>query len=203
MSSKPTPSPAPAPTRRTRTDPTLKWLLNERAAIAGVYQAATEVQHRLLRRVQRARLLLEQAERRWAEAQSAAQDASEKLRAFDLTIAQLSEDVDPAALGVVRAWQGRFGERGALTAFLLERVKRYAPSPVGLPTLVDEVEQEFGIKHFDTLARKRLRYSVRTCLRQLHTSRGVIEPYRNPVDPRKNHGGANWSSTGCPRHSGA
>lgn len=113
-----------APARRTRTDPTLKWLLNERAAIAGVHASASEAIPRLERRVQRAELLLKRAQHQLAAARSAVAQAETKLQAFDSTIGQLNQDANPAAAGTVRTWLGRYGERGALTEF--RAVTRYA-----------------------------------------------------------------------------
>lgn len=183
MSSKPT----SAPPRRPRTDPTLKWLLNERAALAGIVQGASEPLPELEAAVRRAQLHLQEAESRFAAARSVLDQAVEKLCAFDSTISQVNPEVDPAYLGTIRAWQGRFGKRGALSSFLLERVKHHAPNPVSLAQLCDEVEEHFSIVPSGVRARKKLYDSVRTCVRQLHDKLGSIAPYRHPTDQQPGH----------------
>ncbi len=170
---------APTPPRRTRTDPTLKWLLAERATISGAHQAATEAVPRLQRRVARAQLLLERAQHQLAVALKSIESNAEKLQAFDCTIGQLSPEVNPEAGGVVKAWKGKYGERGALTQFLYDALKSKPSQPVSLAQLLNEVELHFGVLHLEPSARKKLRYSIRTCLRQLQTKTGQVEPVRD------------------------
>lgn len=163
---------------RTRTDPTLKWLLNERAALAGAQQSTLEAIPRLQRRVHRAQALLEKARHSLAVAEKALELKSTKLQSLDITLAQFNPQVDPNRGVVVRAWKGRYGERGALTQFLRELLKQSAPTPLALALMVDQVELHFGIQHPEPKSRQRLRFSIRTCLRQLQARTGEIEPYR-------------------------
>lgn len=169
---------------RTRTDPTLKWLINERAALAGAQQSTLEAIPRLQRRVHRAQTLLEKARHSLAVAEKAIELNSAKLQALDITLAQFNPQIDPNRGVVVRAWKGRYGERGALTQFLLELLKQSAPAPMALAGIVDQVELHFGIQHVEPETRRNLRYSIRTCLRQLQARTGEIEPHRpSPAHP--------------------
>lgn len=178
----------PAVPVRTRTDPTLKWLLNERAALAGAQQSTLEAIPRLQRRVNKAQALLEKARHSLAVAEKAQELNSAKLQALDITLAQFSPAIDPNRGVVVRAWKGRYGERGALTQFLLELLKQSAPAPMAVATIADRVELHFGIQHAEPDSRKKLRHSIRTCLRQLQARTGEIEPYR----PSPGHPPGHW-----------
>lgn len=83
----------PAVPVRTRTDPTLKWLLNERAALAGAQQSTLEAIPRLQHRVHRVQALFEKARHSLAVAEKALELNSAKLQALDITLAQFNPQV--------------------------------------------------------------------------------------------------------------
>lgn len=180
--------PTQPPRTRTRTPPAIKWLLNERAALAGAQLSAQDVIPRLQHQVEIAQANLARAQHELAVAERALELSSKNLQALDSTLAQLNSQVDPRAGGVVKAWQGRYGERGALTQFLLELLRRSAPAPMALAVIVDQVELHFGIQHAEPKSRQRLRFSIRTCLRQLQTKTGEVEPFR----PTQSHPPGYW-----------
>lgn len=173
---------------RTRTPPAIKWLLNERAALAGAQQSTQDAIPRLQHQVELALANLARAEHELAVAERALELGSKKLQALDSTLAQVNSAVEPHAGGVIKAWQGRYGERGALTQFLLELLKRSAPAPMALAVIVDQVELHFGIQHPEPKSRQRLRFSIRTCLRQLQAKTGKVTPHR----PTPGHPAGYW-----------
>lgn len=173
---------------RTRTPPAIKWLLNERAALAGAQQSTQDAIPRLQHQVELALANLARAEHELAVAEKALELGSKKLQALDSTLAQVNSAVDPHAGGVIKAWQGKYGERGALTKLLLELLQSAAPSPMALHQIVDHVELHFGIHHAIPESRKKLRYSIRTCLRQLQAKTGEVEPFR----PTQSHPSGYW-----------
>ncbi|UOB05131.1 hypothetical protein [[Acidovorax] ebreus] len=180
--------PTQPPRTRTRTPPAIKWLLNERAALAGAQQSTQDAIPRLQHQVELALANLARAEHELAVAERALELGSKKLQALDSTLAQVNSAVDPHAGGVIKAWQGKYGERGALTKLLLELLQSAAPSPMALHQIVDHVELHFGIQHPEPKSRQRLRFSIRTCLRQLQTKTGEVEPFR----PTQSHPPGYW-----------
>jgi len=170
--------PTQPPRTRTRTPPAIKWLLNERAALAGAQQSTQNAIPRLQHQVELALANLARAEHELAVAEKALELGSKKLQALDSTLAQVNSAVDPHAGGVIKAWQGKYGERGALTKLLLELLQSAAPSPMALHQIVDHVELHFGIQHPEPKSRQRLRFSIRTCLRQLQAKTGKVAPHR-------------------------
>lgn len=187
-SARTSPHSGPSAGPRTRTPPAIKWLLNERAALAGAQRATQDAIPRLKQQVELAQERLARAEHELAVAERALELGSKKLQALDSTLAQINSGVDPRAGGAVKAWQGRYGERGALTQFLLELLRRSAPAPMALAVIVDQVELHFGIHHAVPESRKKLRYSIRTCLRQLQAKTGKVKPHR----PTPGHPAGYW-----------
>jgi len=144
----------------------------------GAQQSRQDAIPRLRHQVELAQAALARAQHELAVAERALELSSKNLQALDSTLAQLNSQVDPRAGGVVKAWQGRYGERGALTKLLLELLQSVAPAPMALHQIVDQVELHFGIQHPDPESRKKLRYSIRTCLRQLQAKTEKVAPHR-------------------------
>lgn len=154
----------------------------------GAQQSSLDAIPRLRHQVELAQERLARAEHELAVAERALELSSNKVQALDSTLAQINSGVDPRAGGAVKAWQGRYGERGALTQFLLELLRRSAPVPMALAVIVDQVELHFGISHAEPKSRQRLRFSIRTCLRQLQTKTGKVKPHR----PTPGHPAGYW-----------
>ncbi len=51
---------------------------------------------------------------------------------------------------------------------------------MALHQIVDQVELHFGIQHPEPKSRQRLRFSIRTCLRQLQAKTGKVKPHQPP-----------------------
>lgn len=112
------------PTPRTRTPPVFKWLLNERAVLAGKAQ-------RLEAELQRIQLELP--------------SVLAKLGALDATMAAIDPAVAPDAAGTVNAWAGKYGERGAVKACVLSHLRSAGISGIDVSTLALQVAAALAV----------------------------------------------------------
>jgi hypothetical protein len=151
-----------AVTARARTSSHLKWLINERAALAGALQSlhAREARaHEELRTVRR--------ERQFCE---------ERLAALERVLGLLTQGAALCAPVTVNATQGTYGERGALRRFLLDSLEASAPEPLDTFALTKLVIGHFGLPVTTGRARKAFADNkLRPALRRLR-AQGLIEP---------------------------
>ena len=68
-----------------------------------------------------------------------------RIEALGSAIALVNSGIDPAAAGCARAWSGRCGDGGALTAFVKEHLHSIAPSG-GARSAVDQGREDAGKK---------------------------------------------------------
>lgn len=138
---------------RTKTPPLLKWLLVERATLAGNVARLSEQEADIdqeLRRVQerQALLALEAQRLLLCKSQLPVRLAEERARiaALDTSIGLVSGDlVAPSAAGTVRAFSGRYGKRGDLKAFIIDELQKAAPAAVATSTIVFGAIANFGL----------------------------------------------------------
>ncbi len=161
---------------RTRTPAHLKWLLNERAAVAGALRSLAvreaELQG-LLGAIAREREIRER-----------------ELAALTHAVAYFEREraARPPGVAPVRAHQGRYGERGGLGEFLLGLLRASAPQALDTVALTERIVERFGVAF--AMARERERFianSVRPALRRLQ-AKGLVEPL-GTTGPRA---GARW-----------
>lgn len=146
-------------TARTRASPHLKWLLNERAALRGEVDALFARQERT-----RAELAAIAEERCIRES---------RLAAIERILAAAGSNV--ACPDVVSAWKGRYGERGALQAFLLQTLTEHAPHALDTLMLLELVVDRFGLELVTAAERKRYcDNTLRPALRKLQSG-GLVE----------------------------
>jgi hypothetical protein len=164
-----------APTPRTRTPPDIKWLLNERAALAGVVDKAEATlaglrakQARLEHQLTKVQLLMERA-------QCAQSRAQASVEALDATMALACARLEPTSAGVVDAWAGKYGKRGALGAFVEQALRAAAPEPLTMSVLMNLAARQFGLTFPLAKDRRNFNKSVSSSLRGLNL-RGLIEP---------------------------
>ena len=167
-----------SPREAKTTPPDLKWLLNERAAIAGeVQKIATQCEHWDTK--------LAEAERRYQEVvkehTAVALPLKEELlrnqvvlQALDKTLSLAYKNVRCDAGGVVSAWAGRYGERGALTQFVQETLIQVAPESLCVRDVMYACVLRFGLNLPTPADRKSLKFSVRSTLSTLR-DRGLVE----------------------------
>jgi hypothetical protein len=180
---------APAP--RTRTPPDLKWLLNERAALAGVVEKAELTlaglrakQGRLEHQLTKVQFLMERA-------QCAQSRAQASVEALDATMGLVSARLEPTSAGVVDAWAGKYGKRGALGAFVEQALRAAAPEPLTTTVLMNLAARQFGIAFPLAKDRRNFNKSVSSSLRGLH-QRGLIDPLHDRG--RGSHGLWRWKA---------
>lgn len=122
---------AATPVPRTRTPSVIKWLLNERAALAG--------------EAERLQQELAQLQAKAARVQAELPPVLNKITALDETMAALDSQVAPDAAGVVRT-QGRHGKRGTLKAFIHEQVQAAGAAGIDTKTLTLLTASTFGVQ---------------------------------------------------------
>jgi hypothetical protein len=152
-------------TPRQRTDPTVKWLLNERAALAGriseLDQAADTLRARLGIATRRAEAIAAKV----MGAQRMRGNAVDRLQALDIVVAAAYPAVNPAAAGVVRARAGRYGARGGLKNYVLGLLKRASPACIATGELSKAAVAHFGIQFNSQGEAAAFRKQVRRLLR--------------------------------------
>jgi len=167
--------------RQTKTPPDLKWLLNERAALFGAREVSAAHMALLLTKLGKAE---ERFERLNASVEAAKQQMStvdSRLAALDRTLGLMYSEVSPAALGMVNAWQGKYGKRGGLRDFLVRTLQKSYPNPVSMTLLTDSVAVEFGIPLSTRAQRMRQQLSIRGQLRHLK-EQGKVKSLRSSND---------------------
>lgn len=158
----------PPQTTRQRTDPTLKWLLNERAAARGRLAAFERTLPALHQQLAKARRKAEVLADRISVAETAREETLAVLQAMDQVVGKAYSTVDPDIAGVVQAWAGMYGSRGGLKKFVLEFVQQAAPAAVSTSVLLKAATAQFGIR-LDTQARRSdFRKYLRTTLNEAH-----------------------------------
>lgn len=142
----------------TKTPPLLKWLLVERAAIAGEIARLQNTQEQLSK-------------------EQAKQQA--RLNALDSTMRQVEKSINVSAAGQIQTHAGKYGKRGGLKAFIIGLLKQAAPSGIGSKAIVLSVIRHFGLE-FATKAEMHA-FSDRSVRKQLIRLRqqGYVEVARH------------------------
>lgn len=155
------------------TPPPLKWLSERRARLAGQLQKQT----RALQAGQaRSAKLLEDISRLHTSIAELCVD----LQALDSTIGLYDSRVRPSSIEPVGAWQGKYGERGALKRFLAQELKRDAGAWLSTSCLAALACERFSLSFDTELAYRRwLKGSVGGALRML-ANQGLAERGHDP-----------------------
>lgn len=164
-----------APPARSRTPPDLKFLLNEQARLRGDLSAASKRKAVLLERAARYSTKLANAQAELTKLQAHEAVSAANLEALQQTVQLLHAAVDPEAGGTVHAWAGKYGERGAMKAFVREYLRSVAPLAVGTSDVTRAVAKHFGLELVTPHDRWRQNQTMRTTLREVHAREGCIE----------------------------
>jgi hypothetical protein len=165
---------------RTRTPAELKWLLNERAAIAGRIQKTEARQRSIEAQLPQYQRQLEKALRGVLKVKESLSEYQCALNALDTTIGLAFQAVRPDAAGAVNAWAGKYGHRGALTQFVAQLLREAAPHPVDARTVAARVAEHFAIPQTCATDRLFLRTSVKNAFKRLH-EQGTTEALHSRV----------------------
>lgn len=178
-----------AEVRNFRTPSDLKWLVNERASVHGAIRAQEVRLAKLEAKHSRRENQLEIAKRDCLRASVGADRLKANLQALDTAIALVHQDVNPSCAGSVHAWAGRYGERGALTAFVRTTLQACAPNELTMTVLLDLAAKNFGQTFVVPRERQSFRKSVRSALHALHV-KNLIEPLHD----KSAHGQWRWKA---------
>lgn len=177
---------------RSRTPPDIKWLLNERAALAGEIEKARLKQATLAHKRERlqkqlAGLMNAMERSRVDQARSQA-----SLDALDATMGLVNEDVNPYAGGAIWAWAGKYGVRGGLRDFVARVLEVAAPEPVTTTVLMNLAARQFGLVLNTHTERRNFNKSVSGALTSL-VKRRLVEPLHSRE--QGSHGLWRWGVT--------
>jgi hypothetical protein len=161
----------------------LKWLLVERATLAGDVARILEQEvsvDRELSRVQEhlARLTLEsdRLQRLKVQLPQILDEKRAQMAALDTSIRLASSDrVSPAVAGTVRAYAGRYGKRGDLKAFIISELKKEAPGAVATSTIVLGAILHFGLTFATAREQKAFRKNTITPQLTQLREQGLVE----------------------------
>lgn len=110
-----------------------------------------------------------------AELTTRLEGARQELSACDTLIKKFDARLEPSRIQPVKAWKGKYGQRGALKLGILEYLSRSAPEAVSTQELCLFLQQRFGLEfgHW----RERLAWKTNTVLRQLrrYADEGLVE----------------------------
>jgi hypothetical protein len=168
-----------SPSVRSRTPPAIKWLLNERAALAGAAQSLKARELLLVRRVQALQRRTEVLQVEVAESGRLHAQKVASIEALDTSLELIHSGVDPAAAGCVKAWQGKYGERGALKAFLLLKLMQAEPGPLRMTDIANMAIHQFNLTVVRKDERDRLTNTLRKQCSRLQDA-GLIEGLHDP-----------------------
>lgn len=146
---------------RTRTPSALKWMAEERAALAG--------------EVLRLDGLIVELEARRTRVQSLVASLDDSIRQFDRRL-------DPNTIRPVRAWKGKYGKRGAFKALVIDLLRLAGDAGIDTPALAKTVVAEFELPITSSAELTRFQAnSLRRLLNKLCVA-GIAESLHDPAD---------------------
>ena len=165
---------------RTRTPSDLKFLLNERAALAGACAVLEEHLPALGAKVRAAEANLAARKDELSAVQASLASHIQELQAIELTLCAAYPSVRPDASGAVRArCQPGIRARGDLRRLMLDLLDGAAPEAVPTSTLVSVAAARFRWPLVTAPERTRARFMIRNVLRHLRED-GLAEPMHSP-----------------------
>lgn len=177
--------------KRQQTPPTLKWLLNERAALLG---QVTRLDAQLGRAREEALAAANEAARLAARVRTFEEHrrtAAASAAALDVVLSTTFPNAQPDAAGVVNAWAGRYGPYGGLKRYLLDTLNKAAPAALSTGELMSAAEARFRLDLQSRAERDTFRFHLRRALR---TAGHLVEEV-----PAQGKGGAlRWRWKGNP-----
>jgi hypothetical protein len=160
----------------------LKWLLNERAAVAGEVNKAAMRSQALAAKMATLQRELKNLHHR-LQSVSNVQDARRAtLNAMDTAIGLAYRNVRADTGGVVNAQAGKYGLWGGLTDFVVQTLKDASPTPVSGRQLIAGVISHFQIVIVVPAERRSVKTSVRSALSQL-VKQGLVRPAYSGEEP--------------------
>lgn len=106
--------------------------------------------------------------------EAAAGRIHEKMSALDVSISMLHPEIGEDRPAPVNAWQGRFGERGGLREFVLDKLREAAPEPIVTSIVCKQLAERFNLDISAAPLWWRARKSVKDALHAL-AKQGLVE----------------------------
>jgi hypothetical protein len=168
---------------REQTPPLLKWLLVERATLAGDIERSKEREASLRRELERAQELqahfaqqVELLQSRTALLPLVLADRKKRLAALDSSIATAYQNrVAPDAAGTVRAFAVEYRTRGSLKALLLKMLQDAAPGSLDTLTIVQRAIDHFGLSFATKAERNAFRGNTVRCQLLKFKEEGLVD----------------------------
>ena len=174
----PPPGQQTSPSGRQQTPPDIKWLLNERAALAGRVLALSKHIQRRQRKIEKLQAEIAELEAQKIPFEQERTEKQARRSALDHTMRLVNADVDPGAGGIVNAWQGRYGKRGALSQFVADTLKAAGSEGTTAKAIAFAANVHFDLGLTDPIGfAYQLRSSILPCLRDLKIA-GLAMPNR-------------------------
>ena len=139
--------------------PTHKWLVEKRARVQGALEHRTRA---LQLTVARAEPKLEKLRK--------------DVEALDIALQIYDSKFTGESLPPVHAWQGKYGKRGALKAFMSDVLRQRSKTPIQTDELVMLIIDRFGLTFDGAITRRS--WVTNTVLRELKrlVHAGLVEP---------------------------
>lgn len=176
----PSNTPSSVSSHRTRTPSELKWLRNERAALLGRLENQRRAAETQRQSVAAAEAVVEERRAQLAVLENFAAETEATILALERTAVLAYPDVPPAAAVAVKA-HVRFGQRGALIAFLLRAVTDAGDAGLSTARLTELTRKAFGVPASSKSERESLRFTVRNRLRELRDLHGLVLDVKGPM----------------------
>lgn len=169
-------------TPQVRTPPAIKWLLNERAALAGRICKLDEKLAGIADRQALAQRQVDRMAKKHSEGTAQRADVLAKLEALDRVMEAQYAALNPAAGGVVRERAGKYGALGGLKRYVLSVVQASGLAGIATGELAMLTAAHFGLEMLTPHTRLNFRRQLRTLLR---TEPQLVEE-RSAADSRGN-----------------
>lgn len=116
-----------------------------------------------------------------ARHEAAAGRIQERMSALDVSISMLHPAIGEDRPAPVNAWQGRFGARGGLREFVLDKLREAAPEPIVTSIVCNQLAERFKLDISVSRLRRHAGNSVKDTLRAL-AKQGLVErvPTKHP-----------------------
>lgn len=174
-----------SPSFRSRTPPDLKWLLNERAAVAGAVAGAASRCEAMTTKLALLQRQTELLAKKLQHTQAVRTGRQSTLDSLDVAIGLAYSQVRPDAAGKVNAQAGKYGKRGGLRTFVISQLTQAGSTGANSRVLGISAIVQFQIDVFDEQETFRfLSNTLRPLLKKLK-KQGLVETVPGPKGLRR------------------
>ena len=158
-----------------KTPSALKWLAEKRGRVAHQVQSNASTGALLQEHIESLVMELEAARLQLACIQKRGVQFVAELSALDQTVKIYDETLDPTCIEPIKAWKGRYGERGALRRYLRNALQEASPADLSTAELAFRAMEEFSLEFVNKSERQQWwDNSLRRALGCMH-QQGLVE----------------------------